>query len=95
MFEGWGIVVGKFLSKIGCAQIGKSNWEKVEDVLTVSVLSFAQGIKKGADWDDNEVQNLLTTGTRQPAAENKRIDNSDLNELLEKATKKAAENETH
>ena len=51
-FEGWGYKVGRALSKFASAKIGKSTWEKIEDVITVSFVSFAKGIKEGADSDD-------------------------------------------
>ena len=52
-FESWGIAVGKLLSKIGDLRFGRSKWEKIEDALLISFVSFAQGVKKGADMDDN------------------------------------------
>ncbi len=51
-FESWGVVVGKALSKLGRARIGKAAWEKMEDVIIMSFVSFAKGLKDGADWDD-------------------------------------------
>jgi hypothetical protein len=62
--ENWGVSVGKFLDKIGRQKMGTEKWEKIEDVITTAFISFAHGIKKGADWDDNEVQNLIETGNR-------------------------------
>lgn len=63
-FHKWGYSVGVLLDKFGMAKFGKLNWEKFEDVITTAVLSFAQGIKDGADWDDNEVSNLIVSGNR-------------------------------
>lgn len=53
-FEGWGKIVGRWLSKVGNVKLGKTAWEKIEDVLTLSILSFAKGVKLGADEDDNK-----------------------------------------
>lgn len=51
-FEKWGRNVGKALSKFASARFGKKSWEKIEDVITISFVSFAKGIKEGADEDD-------------------------------------------
>lgn len=51
-FKAWGTVVGKKASLKGSKLIGKENWEKLENNLTGSVLSFAQGFVEGADLDD-------------------------------------------
>jgi hypothetical protein len=51
-FESWGIAVGKALSKFASAKFGKAAWEKLEDTITVSFVSFAKGLKEGADADD-------------------------------------------
>lgn len=51
-FEKWGRGAGKALSKFASARFGKKTWEKIEDVITISFVSFAKGIKEGADLDD-------------------------------------------
>lgn len=51
-FENWGYTVGKSLSKFAGSKMGAKKWEKIEDVITLSILSFAKGIKQGADRDD-------------------------------------------
>ncbi len=51
-FEKWGIIAGKLLSKTGDFRFGRSKWEKIEDALLIAFVSFAQGVKKGADLDD-------------------------------------------
>lgn len=68
-FESYGIYVGKFLDKVGRSQFGTTNWEKIEDVITVAIISFSHGIKKGADWNDEEVKNLIENGTRNGVAD--------------------------
>ena len=52
-FENWGISIGKWSSKFGRTRLGKVAWEKMEDLIFMSIVSFAQGLKKGADMDDN------------------------------------------
>ena len=59
-FENWGITIGSALSKLGNAKLGKAVWEKLEDSITVAFVTFAQGIKKGADLDDNGQPNPKT-----------------------------------
>lgn len=51
-FENWGIVVGKGLSKFGNSRLGKTVWEKLEDIILVALITFVHGLKKGADSDD-------------------------------------------
>lgn len=67
-FEDWGKTAGRALSKIGNARMGKVNWEKVEDVITLSILSFAKGVKIGADEDDDgkltRIEDKLTNGEK-------------------------------
>ena len=53
-FKNWGITVGKLLSKFG-SKAGKKSWEKLEDSIIIAFISFATGLKEGADWDDNDV----------------------------------------
>ena len=62
-FEKWGIKVGKLLSYLGNKELGKEQWEKIEDILTLAILSFAKGIKIGADNDDRINDNLIN-GTK-------------------------------
>lgn len=50
-FFEWGFKAGKKSSSKG-RQILGANWEKIENNLTGSFLSFAQGFKDGADVDD-------------------------------------------
>lgn len=50
-FHGWGFALGKKASEKGKALIGDS-WDKLENNLTGSFLSFAEGFKEGADSDD-------------------------------------------
>lgn len=52
-FETWGRIVGRLLSKVGNQQLGRNKWEKLEDVITLAILSFAKGVKLGADEDDD------------------------------------------
>lgn len=54
-FNSWGKIAGRFLSKLGNARLGKTVWEKFEDVITISLVSFTQGLKEGADEDDKIV----------------------------------------
>ncbi len=67
-FENWGKTVGKWLSKIGNLKMGKEKWEKIEDVITLSILSFAKGLKIGADEDDdgklNRIEDKLNNGDK-------------------------------
>ena len=58
-FKNWGITCGKALSKFAGAKIGANRWEKMEDVITVSIVSFATGFKEGADYDDAEIKVLM------------------------------------
>jgi len=58
-FETWGKTVGRFLSTMGNARLGREKWEKIEDVVTLSILSFAKGVKVGADEDDNGELNRI------------------------------------
>ena len=58
-FENWGKAVGRFLSKIGNAKLGRNKWEKIEDTITLAILSFAKGVKIGADEDDNGKLNRI------------------------------------
>jgi hypothetical protein len=58
-FESWGIKLGRWLSMLGNTKLGKDKWEKVEDVITLSILSFAKGLKIGADEDDNGKLNRI------------------------------------
>ena len=58
-FENWGKTVGRFLSKLGNTQMGKDKWEKIEDIITLSILSFAKGVKLGADEDDDGKLNRI------------------------------------
>lgn len=51
-FKKWGITVGTKASLKGSKLLGKENWEKLENNLTGSFLSFAQGFAEGADLDD-------------------------------------------
>lgn len=62
-----GYSVGKWLDKLGKARLGKETWEKLEDIFTTALFSFAKGLKEGADWDDAEVKNLLNTSNRNGA----------------------------
>lgn len=48
-FYNWGVSVGKKMSAAGRKISG---WEGIENNLTGSFLSFAQGLKEGADEDD-------------------------------------------
>jgi len=70
-FETWGIACGKALSKIGDLKLGRSKWEKVEDALMIAIVSFAQGLKKGADLDDSlsddEVKAQVEAGAQRIA----------------------------
>ena len=70
-FESWGIAVGKALSKIGDLRFGRSKWEKIEDALMIAVVSFAQGLKKGADLDDSlpddEIKSQVENGEQRTA----------------------------
>ena len=52
-FEDWGKKVGRMLSSLGNTKLGKDRWEKIEDTFTLSILSFAKGVKLGADEDDD------------------------------------------
>jgi len=63
-FHTYGFAVGKWLSNIGTTRLGKATWEKIEDLFSTTILSFAMGVKDGADWDDQEVKNLLKTSNR-------------------------------
>lgn len=63
-FHTYGYTVGKWISKFGSARLGKTTWEKIEDLFSTVVISFAMGVKDGADWDDQEVKNLLNTSNR-------------------------------
>lgn len=62
----WGETIGKWISKFGNLEFGKSKWEKIEDVVTLAILSFAKGIKIGADSDDDgklkRIEHYLNTG---------------------------------
>lgn len=60
-FENWGIKVGKLLSRLGDAKLGRNKWEKIEDALLIAFVSFAQGVKKGADLDDNRPDTEIIT----------------------------------
>lgn len=50
-FYKWGFSAGKKLSAKGKSWVGGS-WENFENNLTGSFVSFAQGLKEGADSDD-------------------------------------------
>lgn len=58
-FERIGNWCGRTLSKFADSKLGKDRWEKLEDVITVAIVSFAIGFKKGADFDDGEIQTLI------------------------------------
>lgn len=55
----WGFAAGKSLSKFCDAKFGKARWEKLEDSITIAFVSFAMGLKDGADYDDNEIETLM------------------------------------
>lgn len=57
--KNWGIVVGKAISTFADAKIGKGRWEKLEDALTVGLVTFAIGVKEGADYDDADVEKVM------------------------------------
>lgn len=67
-FETWGKVVGRALSKLGNTQMGRAKWEKIEDTITLAILSFAKGVKLGADEDDdgklNRIEHKLEKGEK-------------------------------
>jgi len=50
-FYAWGVSTGKKMSKAGNKIIGKS-YEQLENNITGSFLSFAQGVKEGASTDN-------------------------------------------
>ena len=50
-FHAWGVSIGQKLSAAGNKVAGVS-WEKLENNLTGSFISFAQGVEEGADEDD-------------------------------------------
>ena len=52
LFHGWGFSVGKKLSSLGRRWVTTDAWESVENNMTGSFFSFAQGLKEGADSDD-------------------------------------------
>ena len=60
-FHSWGELFGKWLSKMGRIRMGKTKWEQLEDAITESILTFAEGVKKGADCDDMEKNNVTST----------------------------------
>lgn len=49
----WGFKYGSKWSKWMNKKLGRLNWEGIENNITGSVISFAQGIKDGADSDDS------------------------------------------
>ncbi len=51
-FHAWGYKFGKNMSRAAVGYMGE-NWEKAENNFTGSILAFAQGLKEGADVDDN------------------------------------------
>lgn len=53
-FESWGVISGKFLSRLVRMKIGKGKWEKIEDSIALAIISFASGFKKGLDSDDDK-----------------------------------------
>lgn len=57
-FKKWGVACGKALSKFADAKIGSGRWEKLEDAITIALVSFATGVKEGADYDDEEIKLL-------------------------------------
>jgi len=61
-FEKWGIKIGETMSAFGRTQLGKKTWEKIEDPVFMSIVSFAQGLKKGADMDDNNGKGIKKIG---------------------------------
>ena len=63
-FKSWGVNIGKLISKFANVKIGKERWEAMEDALTVSFVSFAVGIKEGADYDDDESKTLMEDKTK-------------------------------
>jgi len=76
-FYNYGVAVGKWVSKIGSLRLGKETWEKIEDIFSTTFLSFADGVKDGADWDDTEVKNLMDTSNRAGLVEIKPEKNKD------------------
>lgn len=59
-FENWGKITGRYISKLGNTKLGKEKWERIEDVITLAILSFAKGLKIGADSDDGKLKRIET-----------------------------------
>ena len=52
-FKTLGVKAGRDLSRMGRRLIGPDSYEKFENTLTGSLVSFAQGVAEGADEDDS------------------------------------------
>ncbi len=50
--KGWGVKIGKTMSRLARMKMGKKVWEKIEDKFTNFFIEFAKGLKTGADSDD-------------------------------------------
>jgi len=48
----WGQALGSFLSVFGQKQVGRANWEKVENWFSGTVSDFCKGLLAGLDSDD-------------------------------------------
>lgn len=50
--ESFGQKCGSAVSKFARTKLGAKFWERIEDVITLSILSFVKGFKLGSDMDD-------------------------------------------
>lgn len=52
-FKAWGVSVGSKLTTEGRKIAGKEAWEKLEGTIVGSFVAFSDGLKEGAESDNN------------------------------------------